>query len=105
MTGGGAADVESVACKSQIGSGALPVDLLESTALAIRPVGTRKGQSGRLRRGGKANALAAAFRALPVPVIGRVSEGALLFDLRCLEDEVGFVEQLGALDLAGIAPK
>jgi L-seryl-tRNA(Ser) seleniumtransferase len=94
------ATVDAVATRSQIGSGALPVDLLESTALAIRPAGRRKGKGG-----GKANALAAAFRALPVPVIGRVSEGALLLDLRCLEDEAGFVAQLGALDLSGLAPK
>jgi L-seryl-tRNA(Ser) seleniumtransferase len=96
----GIATVDVIACKSQIGSGALPVDLLESTALAIRPDGARKGKGG-----GKANALAAAFRRLPVPVIGRVSEGALLFDLRCLEDEAGFVEQFGTLDVSGLAPK
>jgi len=94
------ATVETVATRSQIGSGALPVDLLESTALAIRPEGIRKGKGG-----GKANALAAAFRALPVPVIGRVNEGALIFDLRCLEDEAGFVAQLGALDVSGLVRK
>jgi len=94
---GGAAGVAAVACRSQIGSGALPVDLLASTALAIRPAGARKGKGG-----GKANVLAAVFRALPIPVIGRVSEGALLLDLRCLEDEAGFVGQLGALDLSAL---
>ncbi|HUT51606.1 MAG TPA: L-seryl-tRNA(Sec) selenium transferase [Alphaproteobacteria bacterium] len=91
----GAATVEAVPCKSQIGSGALPVDLLPSTALAIRPAGEK-------RRGGKTAALAAAFRDLPMPVIGRVSDGALLLDLRCLEDEAAFVEQLGRLDLSGL---
>jgi L-seryl-tRNA(Ser) seleniumtransferase len=101
----GVATVEAVACKSQIGSGALPVDLLESTALALRPAGGRKGKGGGPKGGGRANALAAAFRALPAPVIGRVHEGALLFDLRCLEDEARFVAQLGALDLAGLGPR
>jgi L-seryl-tRNA(Ser) seleniumtransferase len=101
----GIATVDAIPCKSQIGSGALPVDLLDSTALAIRPVGARKGKGGGPKRGGGANALAAAFRTLPVPVIGRVSEGALLFDLRCLEDEAGFAAQLDALDVSGLAPK
>jgi len=91
------ATVEIVPCNSQIGSGALPVDLLESTALAIRPLGARKGKGG-----GRANALAAAFRALPAPVIGRVHEGALIFDLRCLEDEAGFKGQLHLLDLSAL---
>jgi L-seryl-tRNA(Ser) seleniumtransferase len=94
---GDLATVAAVPCKSQIGSGALPVDLLASTALAIRPAGGKKRKGG-----GKATALAAAFRALPIPVIGRVSEGALLFDLRCLEDEAGFLGQLDRLDLTGL---
>jgi len=32
-----------------------------------------------------------------VPVIGRVADGALLLDLRCLEDEAGFLASLAAL--------
>ena len=84
------ASVTVVACASQIGSGSLPVDRLASAALALRPVGARAS--------GKAlNALAAAFRALPMPVIGRLHDGALLLDLRCLEDEAGFVAQLDRL--------
>jgi L-seryl-tRNA(Ser) seleniumtransferase len=90
---GGCATVAVVDCASQIGSGSLPVDRLPSAALALRPV---------LARGaGKAlGALAAGFRALPTPVIGRLHDGALLFDLRCLEDEAGFVAQLDRLVLA-----
>ncbi|HMM77287.1 MAG TPA: L-seryl-tRNA(Sec) selenium transferase [Gammaproteobacteria bacterium] len=85
---GAAASVEIVGCASQIGSGALPVDLLESHALRLVPRAA----------GGQAPArLARAFRALPVPVIGRVADGALLLDLRCLEDEAGFVRQLERL--------
>lgn len=85
--------VDTVPCRSQIGSGALPVDLLPSVALALRPA--------KARSGGSLNRLAAAFRALPVPVVGRVADGTLLFDLRCLEDEAGFLAQLDRLRLRG----
>jgi L-seryl-tRNA(Ser) seleniumtransferase len=30
-------------------------------------------------------------------VIGRIQDGALMFDLRCLDDEAGFIAQLGGL--------
>ena len=75
---------------SQVGSGALPVDKLQSAALKIsRPD---------LRRPGKTlEKLALAFRKLQIPVIGRISGDALWFDLRCLEDEKGFVENLQSL--------
>jgi L-seryl-tRNA(Ser) seleniumtransferase len=43
--------------------------------------------------------LAAAFRALPIPAIGRIEDGCLRFDLRCLEDESAFVGQLSELKL------
>jgi len=72
--------------KSQIGSGALPIDLLPSMALCLSPAGKRSGTA--LSR------LAQAFRSLPIPVIGRLQDGALLFDLRCLDDEQGFLAQL-----------
>jgi L-seryl-tRNA(Ser) seleniumtransferase len=39
-------------------------------------------------------ALARAMRALPIPVIGRIEAGKLVLDLRCLEDEAGFLGQL-----------
>ncbi|MEQ1890508.1 MAG: L-seryl-tRNA(Sec) selenium transferase, partial [Alphaproteobacteria bacterium] len=44
--------------------------------------------------GSALNKLAALFRSLPIPVIGRIQDGALLFDLRCLDDESGFLEQI-----------
>ncbi len=75
--------VEIVVCMSQIGSGSLPVERLGSAALSIRGRSLEK--------------LAAGLRALPVPVIGRIHEGALLLDLRCLEDEAGFAAQLQRL--------
>ena len=42
--------------------------------------------------------LAAALRRLPVPVIGRIEEQSLVLDLRCLEDEQGFLANLATLD-------
>jgi L-seryl-tRNA(Ser) seleniumtransferase len=74
--------VEVVDCESQIGSGALPTQRLPSAGLAIRPGDAR---------------LAARFRKLPIPVIGRLQEGAFILDLRCLEDESGFLNQLNRL--------
>ncbi|MFI4986051.1 MAG: hypothetical protein ACHQF3_01285, partial [Alphaproteobacteria bacterium] len=37
------------------------------------------------------------FRALPIPVIGRLDDGRLKLDLRCLDDEQAFAEQLARL--------
>ncbi len=83
------ADVDTHPVQSQIGSGAMPVDLLPSHALRLTPAGVTKRQSGRAL-----DALAADLRALPQPVIGRISDGTLLLDLRCLEDETAFTAQL-----------
>ena len=85
---GGIATVEVASCNSQIGSGALPTQRIASSGLFIR------GSGGTLKR------IAAALRALPTPVIGRVQDGALILDLRCLENEAGFAAQLAALQLA-----
>jgi L-seryl-tRNA(Ser) seleniumtransferase len=91
----GKATVEIADCASQIGSGSLPVDRLPSACLVIRPAvpnrGRGRGEGTALKR------LAEAFRALPIPVIGRIEEGALRLDLRCLEDEQGFADQLSGL--------
>jgi len=73
---------------SQIGSGSLPVDRLPSVALAIRP---------RQKGGGVLHEIEAALRGLPIPVIGRIHDGALWLDLRCLDDESDFVAQLDTL--------
>ncbi len=79
-------------CASQIGSGALPTETIASIGIAIEP--REKKTSGR-----QIEALATAFRGLPIPVIGRIDKGALLLDLRCLDDEAGFIGQLGAVTL------
>jgi len=76
-------EVAVEACRSQIGSGALPVDLLPSVAVTI---------------GGNAlEEIVKIMRTLPRPVIGRVARGRLMLDCRCLEtgDEAAFIAQLG----------
>ena len=65
-------------CLSQIGSGAQPVDLLPSAALVIRPPVVRGGRV--------LLAIEAGLRALPIPIIGRISKGALWLDCRTVED-------------------
>jgi len=82
--------VQPTALQSQIGSGSLPVDRLPSAGLAITPLAA-KG------RGRALDELASALRALPTPVIGRVSEDRLLLDLRCLEDRAPLLALLPAL--------
>lgn len=77
-------------CAGQIGSGALPVETLDSAAITITPLKAR-GRGAALKR------LAAQLRGLPVPVIGRVQDDALWLDLRCLDDMEGFRVQLAGL--------
>ena len=88
----GATAVVSLApCSSQIGSGALPVERLPSLALLCRPTAKKPGKA--------LLALEAAFRGLPVAVIGHIRDDAYHLDLRCLEagDEARFAEQLAHL--------
>lgn len=75
-------------CASQIGSGALPLSTVPSAGLSIVP---NDGSGSALA------ALAEALRRLPLPVIGRIEKGALVLDLRCLDDESGFLRNLSAL--------
>jgi L-seryl-tRNA(Ser) seleniumtransferase len=79
-----------VALNSQIGSGSLPVDRLPSAGFCIRPQGKKSGILNRIE---------AALRELQRPVIGRIENGALLLDLRCLApaEENEFTAQLTAL--------
>ncbi len=84
----GTVHVSVIDCASQIGSGALPLATVPSAGLALAP----PSGSGRMLA-----ELAAAMRHLPMPVIGRIERGALILDLRCLEDEVGFVANLARL--------
>ncbi len=72
-------------CSSQIGSGSLPVERLPGRAITLTP------------RDGSGSTLMAFTRKLrqgAVPVIGRVHDGALWFDLRTLEDEDLFIRMI-----------
>lgn len=90
-------EVEVMDVRSQIGSGSLPAELLESCGVLIRLPGKREGAI--------AAEVATAFRRLPVAVIGRVHDGDFLLDLRCLEAEAEeeFVAQLQYLKLVPAA--
>ena len=74
------------ACKSQVGSGALPVDTIPSAGLRLT------GQGG-----DAPDRLSARLRALPMPVIGHIRDGALVLDLRCLEQDAALLAALAAL--------
>ncbi|MGQ0524584.1 MAG: L-seryl-tRNA(Sec) selenium transferase [Betaproteobacteria bacterium] len=87
----GAADVSVIPCMSQIGSGSLPVDLLPSAGIGI---------NGGKRQRSFPDKIASAFRGLPIPVVGRIKDGAFIMDLRCLDDEAAFIAQLGALGVS-----
>jgi L-seryl-tRNA(Ser) seleniumtransferase len=78
-------DIAVEPCRSQIGSGAMPIDLLPSSSVTI---------------GGKSlENIAKELRGLPRPVIGRIARGQLVLDCRCLEpaDEEAFIAQIAKL--------
>jgi L-seryl-tRNA(Ser) seleniumtransferase len=80
-------------CQSQIGSGALPLDTIPSAGFVIRS----------LAGGSALERFSAALRGLKRPVIGRIEDGGLILDLRCLTDEVGFLSALSTLDSHALA--
>lgn len=74
--------------ESEVGSGSLPSDRLQSFAIALTPAGDKRKATSMVE------GIAQRLRQLPVPVIGRVRDGSLFLDLRCLEDEAGLLAQL-----------
>lgn len=84
--------VEVARVSSQIGSGSFPVEVLPSAGLSIA---SKNGEDAELR------ALDRRLHELPKPIIGRISNGALILDLRCLEPdyEPYFLEQFKDLTL------
>ena len=68
--------VAKIDSESQIGRGALPVTTLPSAGLALRPVRQARNRRVSLKT------LAAAFRNLPVPVIGRIQDDAIAAQAR-----------------------
>ncbi|MDB5442332.1 MAG: selA, partial [Phenylobacterium sp.] len=90
---GAAFAVAACDCRSQIGSGALPLDTIASSGLVIQS-----------DHGARAlDRLAAALRGLDWPVIGRIADGALILDLRCLTNEPAFLSSLSGLDNHALA--
>jgi L-seryl-tRNA(Ser) seleniumtransferase len=91
---GAAFTLNVIACASQIGSGALPLETVPSAGLAIRPAAKRGG-------GRSLGRLAEALRQLPIPVLGRLEDQTLVLDLRTLDDENGFLANLAHLRQQG----
>ncbi|TFY98460.1 L-seryl-tRNA(Sec) selenium transferase [Ramlibacter rhizophilus] len=87
----GSAEVQVVDCASMIGSGALPVAGLRSVGVRIVARGSRR------ERDRAAVRLLVALRSLPLPIIGRLEDGAVLLDCRCLEDAEPVLLSLAAL--------
>lgn len=73
--------VRVIDCASQIGSGAQPTESIASAGLALTPA---------------PQSLAARLRALKTPIIGRIHDGALVLDLRCLPSDGALLDTLPA---------
>jgi L-seryl-tRNA(Ser) seleniumtransferase len=86
--------IDSVACLSQIGSGALPMNTLPSQALTF---------TARDGRGRTMEALASHWHAQPKPILGRIADNRLWLDLRCLDDESELLAALRAASEASWA--
>ena len=89
------ATVSVLSCESQIGSGSLPTARLASWGIKLIPTSPKanSGQEQILQK------LVSAFKALPQPMIGRVQDGSLFFDLRTLDDSRSISNQLVHLKL------
>lgn len=64
-------------CVGRIGSGALPLEGLQSAGLALRPLDGSGAALGDM---------SARLRQLNIPVIGHIADGAVVLDLRCVDD-------------------
>jgi len=83
--------IDSMEVEGEVGGGSLPASGLRSIALALRKEGTG------------ADSLAARLRAGHPPVVGRIQEGAVLLDLRGIEEEeeADFLEAVAAALVEG----
>ena len=91
-------------CRGQLAR--LPEPDRQRLAAGRSPPQRRAGDRAAEERQGEGTALKALekkLRDLPVPVVGRVHDGALWLDLRCLEDEAGFAAQLRSKRITGLA--
>ena len=66
---------EVMPCESQVGGGAFPTEVISSMAVAVVP---EKISTATLE---------VRLRNLPVPIVGRIVEDQMLFDVRTLEEE------------------
>lgn len=85
---GNLAECASVEVMGQIGSGSLPIERLPSQAIALATAGRSANR--------QLLSLQRALLQMPTPVIGRIQDGRLLLDLRCLDEEQSLLEQLAA---------
>jgi len=82
------ASAELIECKSQVGSGALPIDSLPSFGLKITPLSEKSTSIEQLNL---------MLRELPCPVIGRITKQCIVLDCRCLESADKLIKQLKLL--------
>lgn len=75
------ATIRVISTHSQIGSGALPLEVIPSVALELTPI-AEKGQSDFALK-----ELAQNLRSLSRPIVVRIHDGKLIMDLRCLQSE------------------
>ena len=84
------AECKVCACQSQVGGGSMPMQTLESAGVAINPQLISVQEFERRLRG------------LPVPVVARISEGAVVFDVRTMQNMQSIVtsqiKELGVLE-------
>ena len=77
-------------CQSQVGGGSMPMQALESMGVAIKPQLISVQEFERRLRG------------LPVPVVARISEDAVVFDMRTMQNMQSIVtsqlKELGVLE-------
>ena len=83
------ATVTVVKCASQIGSGALPLNQIPSAAIRVQPINTSNTHLQQL---------SLAFRQLPIPIVGRIQDGSLMFDARTVDEPALVIEQLQHLN-------
>ena len=86
------AEVKIIKCKSQIGSGSLPVELLPSYGIKISAKNLKRNSNKFLQN------ISKKFRELPIPIIGRLSKDSLIFDCRCLENTTLIIRQIEKLN-------
>ncbi|CAK9886810.1 MAG: L-seryl-tRNA(Sec) selenium transferase [Candidatus Erwinia impunctatus] len=72
-------------CHSQIGSGALPSERLPGIAITFTPL---QAENASLTQ------LVTTLRQTAVPIIGRIHDGKLWLDVRCLQDETRLLQVL-----------